>query len=278
MTTSDDRDQTVELMRDQAIELMRDQKFTDALAIFKHLLSRDPKDWPLLYMAGQCSRFLGIIPDAINYLRAAAAFDPRDSSVYHALGIAHQLVDEFDEATKAFRKSLEIDPNNNFAYNSLALTQRKMGHFELALQNYDAAAKAMTRRIVSNMENARSNRLLPHRESRHNLWAEHATFGALYLCSQAGDVARMAWPTGELAEEEERTRRHEGLYWFDYTEDDQRVRLVLPNFFNTFREILAADSSYSLLMGNQSVVLVSLGEYAEAQRHLDEAEDFKVEE
>ena len=89
-------------------------------------------------------------------------------------------------------------------------------------------------------------------------------FGALYLCSQAGDIARMAWPTGELAEEELRTGRHEGLYWFDYTEDDQRVRLVLANFFNTFREILAADSSYSLLMGNQAVVLQSLGKYDEA--------------
>ena len=114
MTTSDDRDNAVELMRDQAIELMREQRFADALEIFQGLLSRDPRDWSLLYMAGQCSRFLGNIPDAINYLRDATSLNPRESPVFHALGIAHQLVDEFDRAIEALRKSLEIRSKQYF--------------------------------------------------------------------------------------------------------------------------------------------------------------------
>lgn len=263
--------------RDQAIELMRNQRFADALAIFRRLLGRDARDWSLLYMAGQCSRFVGNVRDAIRYLEEAASINPRESSVFHALGIAHQLNEDFDAAIEAFRKSLEIDPDNDLAYNSLALTQRKMGNFELALHNYDGAAKARARRIVTGMDNARSSRLFPHRDSRNNLWAELAMFGALYLCSTTGGIDTLAWPTGEQAEEEERTRRHDGLYWVDHADNDKTVRLFLPNFFSAFRETLAADSTYSLTMGNQAVVLEALGKEHEAQQHREEAEDFRVE-
>jgi len=46
------------LMRDQANELMKKQQFDKALLLFEELTSQNPHDGGLLYMAGQCCRFL----------------------------------------------------------------------------------------------------------------------------------------------------------------------------------------------------------------------------
>lgn len=227
--------------REQVISLMRQQKFEDALFLLKKLLINDTKDAGLLYMAGQCCRFLEDFKGAINYLKNAISINPREPSFFLALGIAQQLNCEFNEAIEAFRIGIEIYPDFDMAYNSLALTQKKMGDFKYALHNYDAGVKALTRRIVKNLNNSRSNKIIKHRDSRHNLWVEYASFGALYLCA-TNNIDSLAWPTGEQALEEETTERHAGLYWDDQrTREGKTVRLFLPNYFNTFGETLSLD-------------------------------------
>ena len=81
-------------------------------------------------------------------------------------------------------------------------------------------------------------------------------FGALYLASSAEGIGRIAWPTGDQAVEEERTERHGGLYWTDLPGNGgQLVRMYLPNYFNTFRELLRRDALYSNLIGNRGTAL-----------------------
>src|SRR5690606_7822981 len=103
-------------------------------------------------------------------------------------------------------------------------------------------------------------------------------YAALYLATQDSDETppdSMSLPTGEMAEEEERTKRHGGLYWTDLESADKRtVRLLLPNYLNTFREAFRATNTYSLILGNLGTVLEILGKQEEAQQHFMEADEF----
>ena len=111
--------------------------------------------------------------------------------------------------------------------------QKERGELDKALHNYDAGAKALTRRIVKAMRNSRTTHILKHRDKVGTLWVEYASYAALYLASTAEGISSIAWPTGEHALEEERTERHAGLYWRDTPNDKtEMVRLFLPNYFN----------------------------------------------
>jgi predicted RNA polymerase sigma factor len=52
------------------------------------------------------------------------------------------------------------------------------------------------------------------------------------------------------------------------------MRLFLPNYLDTFRELLKRDAAYSNLIGNRGTVLELLGRGDEARRHIDEASEF----
>jgi hypothetical protein len=87
--------------------------------------------------------------------------------------------------------------------------------------------------------------------------------------------AVIAWPTGEQAMEEERTEEHGGLYWTSVkNDDDEDMRLYLPNYFNTFREALWGNPLYANLIGNRGTVLEMLEPGEEALEHFSEAEEF----
>ena len=69
--------------------------------------------------------------------------------------------------------------------------------------------------------------------------------------------------------------KHAGLYWIDTpNKQKETVRLFLPNYFNTFREQLKRDNTYSNLIGNRGTVLELLGRHDEARLHFDEADEF----
>jgi hypothetical protein len=95
------------------------------------------------------------------------------------------------------------------------------------------------------------------------------------MASVAQNVGGIAWPTGEQALEEERTERHAGLYWIENpNEKGEIVRLFLPNYFNTFREILAQDATFANLIGNRGTILEVLGRHDQAHQHFQEATEF----
>lgn len=154
------------------------------------------------------------------------------------------------------------------------MTQKLMGEYNKASHNYDAGAQALARRIVKSMRNDADNAVLPHASTRNDLWISYAMSGALFLASHS-NISRLAWPTGESTMEEERARRHQGLYWVNVDEDNgERVRMYLPNYFATFARELRRTGSFAHLMGNRSTVLKTLGHHSEARQHLEEAEEF----
>lgn len=261
---------------DPVITLMEGQRFGEALQLLRQIINQDSSQWYALYMAGQCCRFLNDIDSSIEYLSLAAELKKDEPPIFLALGIALQLNNQWDNAIEAFGRAIEIDPNYVLAYNSLALTQNKRGELDKAIYNYDAGAKALARRIVKGMRNNRTSPILKTREMTGALWVKYAGFAALYLACSAKSINSIAFPTGETAMEEERTEKHSGLYWIDEQNDkNETVRKFLPNFFNTFLDILKRDATYSNLIGNRGTALELLGQHEESRQHLDEAAEFK---
>jgi tetratricopeptide (TPR) repeat protein len=268
-------EEDIEEKRDKALGLVKLGRFGEALPLLLAVCESRPTDSNALYLIGQCHRFLGDLDDAILYLACSVGVRSDDPPVFLALGIALQLSGQFAEAINALARAIELDSDYALAYNSLALTQKKMDDIEKALHNYDAVAKALARGIVKAMGNDPSNPINSHRNTRASLWTEYALFGALYLASMDSRVARIAWPTGEQALEEERTRQHGGLYYTDRKAADSGVvRLFLPNYFNTFREALLKDNIYADLMGNRGAALQVAGRDDEADQHFREAAEF----
>jgi tetratricopeptide (TPR) repeat protein len=260
---------------EEAIDLMKDSRFEEALSLFRQDIEKNPKTWSTWYMAGQCSRFLNDIQGAIQYLSGATQLSDNEPTVFSALGIAYQLDRQWDNSISAFRRAIELDEDYVNAYNSLALTQKQSGQLELALHNYDAGAKALARQIVKSMLVNGPIAIYKHRDTKGNLWAEYAMYGAMHLASTADGIDSVAWPTGTQAMEEERTESHGNLYWVDNpNENGEIVRLFLPNYFNTFREKLRQDIEYSNLIGNRGTVLEAVGRHDEARLHFEEAEEF----
>lgn len=260
---------------DPVIELMKGQHFDKALHLLRRAIDQDLSNWNAWYMAGQCCRFLNDYDGAIEYLLRAAELNKDEPSIFLALGIAFQMDTQWNNAVEAFRRALELDSDYELAYNSLALTQEKRGEMDKALHNYDAGAKALARRIVKALRNNRTSPILKHRDTVGTLWVEYAIYAALYLASTAQGINGIAWLTGEQALEEERTEEHAGLYWIDVQNDKREaVRLLLPNYLNTFRELLKRDAAYSNLVDNRGILLESLGRHDEARKHFDEATEF----
>lgn len=260
---------------DRAVEMIHSNRFREALTILRQALEQNPSNWNTWYLAGQCCRILNDIDQAIEYLSRATTMKTDNPSAFLALGIAFQLRSQWNEAIEALRRAIEIDPDFELAYNSLALTQKKSGELEKALNNYEAGAQALARRIVKHMRNDRSAPIIKHCDTVGTLWLEYAYYAALYLTAFAG-IHTMAWPTAERAMEEEETEEHGGLYWVDTLSAEQKTnRLYLPNYFNTFRETLRQDPAYSNLIGNRGTVLQLLGRHEEARLHFEEGKEFR---
>lgn len=119
--------------------------------------------------------------------------------VHLALGIALQKQGKLGKAIVELRRAIGIDPDYHPAFNSLALTQKMSGELKLALKNYDAGIKALSRRIVKAMRNSRASPVLKHREMIGTLWVEYVGYGAIFLATNARGIDGVAWPTANEA-------------------------------------------------------------------------------
>lgn len=266
---------TLDNANQRIITLLNAGSYETALPLLRQAMERDPSDWNNWYMAGQCCRFMNDFEAAVAYLKRALALRANEPRVLLGLGIAFQLSNRIPEAMVAFHDAIQIDPDYELAYNSLALTQEKQGKIELAFHTYDCGLKALSRRIVKNLRNDRSNPMFKHGETESLLWFEYATYGATYLAASDNEIKGVVWPSASLALEEERTERHAGLYWLDQNDSDLGlVRHFLPNYFETFRETLKNDAAYATLIDNKGFLLEQQGRAQEAKKHFDEAECF----
>jgi len=260
---------------DRVRELMNGRHFGQALSLLRVAIADDPLHWNAWYLAGCCYSSLNEPDLAVAHLSRAAQLQPDFPDVYLTLGLTYTRRAQWDDAVHAYRRAIELRPDFDAAYNGLALMQLKIGQLEKSLHNFDAGAKALARRVVKTMRDAQNPPILKHRDTVGNLWTEYAFYAALYLVAEDPRISRLVLPTAPQAIEEERTEAHGSLYWIDSSQNESETfRLLLPNYFNTFRETLKLSVAYAHLIEGCGEVLTSLGRNEEAKLHLDEAIEF----
>lgn len=233
-----------------------------------------PLDWHGYFILGQCFRYTERFSKAIGCHERAYELNPHHPPILLALAIARQYLGDLKGAVEALRIALEMDPEYVLAYNSLGMTQKLMGEYDKAIHNYDAGIKVLTRVIAEKMINDASNPRYPLLRSRHDLWLNYVIHTAVYLSAKAG-MESFSFPTGEIAEEDDRTHLFKGLFWQDSVRSDGKTnRFFCPNYDHYFSVKFREDRTYSILIGNRSTVLGLMGEERDSAIHAEEAEDF----
>lgn len=258
----------------RALELIREGKLDEAYSEAVAACGENPGDYHSWYALAHVHRWAERDVEALKAFERAATLAPQEGSVLLALAIAKQRLRDFAGAIEVLRRALDADSDYVPAYNTLGMTQKLMGDPESAAYNYDAGAKAIVRSWARTLRNMEGAQRLPNVRTRHDLWHEYATFGAMWLAARDG-IGQVAFPTGALAEDDGRTQRFRGWYWQDSVGDTgEKWRLFLPNFFNAAAHHLHDDGTYPHLMANRSTVLEMLGRLDEARKHAEEAQDF----
>jgi tetratricopeptide (TPR) repeat protein len=158
--------------------------------------------------------------------------------------------------------------------NSLALTYRKMNRFEEALESYEKALTGFCRRLAMSLCNNPNNPIIPYTDTRGQLWISKAAEMAMFVAATIEGTTTVAFPTGESAEIEARTKSHKGLLWTAGQKDGTKTVAFLPNFFDTFREQLRATPMYAILLNNLGGVLAALHRKEDARKCFLESIEF----
>lgn len=266
-------------MRDETVDrlktLLGDGRYRESIAVVREELKADPDDWNAWYVMGFAHRALGEIPSAIGCYCRALELAPDEPQVLLALGIAYQLNGDLMQAVATLRRATEVDPGLVSAHNSLGYTLGLMDDWQAALDAYEVALERLFFGLCGGLENARTNRIYKHRNTRGEVWLRYALEMAIAMAAMDGSVQGVVWPTGAMAAREEETEEHEGLYFEDVlTEEGRRVRYYLPNYFNTVREMLRADMMYAILLNNIGKAHARLGNVEEARECFLEAIEF----
>jgi len=257
----------------KSLEIFEFGDVRKAFEIAINAVENDPRDWHCHFAVGRCLRQMNRFSEAIVAYEHALSLDRFHPEVFLALSIARQLNNQFEESIEAAMSAIELNPDYYNAFNTLGMTQKKQGEFEKASLNYESGANVLVRCIVKKLVNDRSSKIIPHRTTTYNLWTGYAIEGALFIGATA-NIDKLAFPSDDFAEQEERTHEHGGLFWVDtQNEDGEKVRMFLPNFFNTMFKELSRDFAFSNFMGNRSTVLRLMGQEEEADKHLQEAQE-----
>ena len=258
---------------DEITLLIHAKRYSEAIDSLKFEIIDDKDNWNAWYLLGQCYRYLDDYPVAISCLQHSFELNKKSPPVLLALGIAYQLNNDYDLAISAFHSAINLDRDYVMAYNSLALTYKRMGDFNKSLEIYNNSLEALARTTVKEFKNNKVNPIIKHQNTSTNLWVKHAMSAAVYLGARL-DFNKVLFPTSKMAEEEENTEKHKGLYWVEITDKDAKSISFLPNYFNTFRECLRANPIYGMVQGNISLVLLEQGKEEEAISHQHEASYF----
>ncbi len=256
--------------------LISEQNWNGALPRLTSLLEAQSTFAHAWYLLGQCHRFSGGIASSISALTKATQLDPSQESYFLALGIAYQLNESYEESLASLRQAHTIKPDYVEAYISAAITLKRMGNLEKSAEIFDEAANALTLQYIRNEPNDYTTRIYGFRPMQGGLWTGYLSKTMLLICAQE-DTRAIRFPTSKAAALEYESLENGGLFWRDMVlGDGQMTRILMPNLFDYLRESFISDRRYSLILGDKSLVLQSLGRFDEAEQYKNEALEFQL--
>ena len=263
-------------IRDKAHLLLDQHKYSEAVLLLLQALDDGEDDENLYYLIGQCYRFINNYAMAIYYLKIAVDMS---SSIHNfmALGIVFQLDKQYSQSIKILKLAIEKDPNHLLAYNSLALTYKRIGKYTKAIDLYDTALNIMADHIIMKMNNSQTSKIIEGTYDDKNLWVEYALNTSMRYTIKS-NIQSIGFPTGETATREEEEHTNAGLYWKDKTDKDGKItRIFLPNYLNSFREILTDTVTYANFIADRGLILNLMGNEVQGNLHLKEGQLFLTE-
>ena len=177
----------------------------------------------------------------------------------------------YEDAITLFDQVIKLDPRRESAYNSKGLTWRMAGYPDKAIECYELALDALCGKLFWSLRNDPTNTLYPWKKIPGDTWVSWITKTALYTSCHEQGISAIGWPTDESAAEESRTMRHGGLLWVDTKEDSGMLRVFLPNYFHTMRELLTSTKVFSRVLNNIGAALFAKGDMIEGGKKLYEA-------
>ena len=185
--------------------------------------------------------------------------------------VALQQEGHYQDAIALIDEVIKLDPRRESAYNSKGLTWKMAGYPDEAIECYKLALDTLCGKLFRSLHNDPNNTVYPWKQIPGDTWVSWITKTALYTSCQVQGISAIGWPTDESAAEEMRTMRHKGLLWVDTSEDSGILRVFLPNYFHTMRELLTTTKVFSRVLNNIGVALLAKGDITEGSKKLYEA-------
>ena len=113
-----------------ALRMHRAGRLNEALALYRHVLERDPRHADSLHRLGEIAHSAGGHDLAVEMIEKAIAVVPRAARFHATLGAALAAQGKLDQAVAAYRRAVEIDPSVAAAYVNLGAALRELRQFE----------------------------------------------------------------------------------------------------------------------------------------------------
>ncbi len=133
--------ESIQQSLDAALLHQQAGKLTDAEAICRNILSRQPDHPGALHLLGMLAARAGHAQAGVDLLRRAIAIDPTAAEYHVNLGTLLEPLGKLDEAAAAYRQSIALRPNLPEAHNNLGNVLAARGELAAAESHFREAAR-----------------------------------------------------------------------------------------------------------------------------------------
>jgi len=127
------------LLFNQALQAHQNGRISEAEALYRKIISDDPKNFDALHLLGVLCSNIGKNQDADNFFRAALSIDSTFPPCYLNYGFYLHKQRRLDEAIECFDKALALFPNFGDAWLGRGNVLRELKRYDDALAAYNKA-------------------------------------------------------------------------------------------------------------------------------------------
>lgn len=151
------QEEAMRILADLAAQFPRDGRIHYALAILlgqngfdekaissgEKALACDPQIYAVYHLLGYAHLRLGIIPEAISWLKEYAGLLPGSANPVDSLGDAYRHAGRYQEAWDCYQKALALKPDFTGSLMNLGDVKHELGFYEEATPHYQAALETL---------------------------------------------------------------------------------------------------------------------------------------